>query len=116
MRLRRTTSASDDNWINYYNNLTIPPGRSDGAAIVRRYKQKFYQKFVDSSFEVQTLGESAQAASRSSQASSSSSKRDKSYTSRTTTFCVRLSFRSRSRTSGLQASGAAHRPPGILRR
>lgn len=64
--------ASDDRWINYYNNLTIPPGRSDGAAIVRRYKQKFYQKFVDPSFEVQTLAESAQSASRSSQASSSS--------------------------------------------
>lgn len=65
--------ASDDRWINYYNNLTIPPGRSDGAAIVRRYKQKFYKKFVDSSFEVETLGESAQSTSRSSQASSSSS-------------------------------------------
>lgn len=53
---------SDPAWKYYFNNLTIPPGRSDEASIIRRYKQKYYKQHVDPSFEVESL-KSAQSSS-----------------------------------------------------
>lgn len=51
-------------WLDYKNNLTIPPGRNE-ASVLDRYKQKFYKLHVDPDFEIQKPRSSATPASAS---------------------------------------------------
>eukprot|EP00897_Mesotaenium_endlicherianum_P004515 jgi/Mesen1/4091/ME000214S03271 len=51
--------TDDARWQAYKLNLTIPPDRGNEAAIIERYKQKYYKQNVDPSFDIGPLNNSA---------------------------------------------------------
>ncbi|GBG86871.1 hypothetical protein CBR_g42155, partial [Chara braunii] len=45
---------TDERWLTYRTNLTIPPGRNE-AAVIRRYKQKFFRQHIDPDYQIDPL-------------------------------------------------------------
>ncbi|XP_057821040.1 uncharacterized protein LOC131033768 isoform X2 [Cryptomeria japonica] len=59
---------SDSRWADYWSNILMPPHMASRPDVIKHYKQKFYQRYIDSELEVEPLSStsSAQTSTRSS--------------------------------------------------
>lgn len=57
--------GADEQWKDYFANITIPPDRDEGS-VIRRYKQKYYKRHIDPDFELDAPQPSVPPPSRSS--------------------------------------------------
>ncbi|KAG1368053.1 transmembrane protein 33 [Cocos nucifera] len=66
---------SDPRWAEYWSNILIPPHMASRSDVVDRFKRKFYQRFIDPNFVVESMpstSASSQSARPSVRSSSSS--------------------------------------------
>ncbi|XP_010262257.1 PREDICTED: uncharacterized protein LOC104600817 isoform X2 [Nelumbo nucifera] len=65
---------NDPRWADYWSNILIPPQMAARSDVVDHFKRKFYQRYIDPDFVVETISStnSSQSARSSAQSSASS--------------------------------------------
>ena len=101
---------SDARWREYWNNLTIPPERMSDPAVIRRYRQKYYTRYIDSTFVVDPLP----ATSTSSSTAASTDSRSNPSSTSTTSAAPRSTSVPQPRPQPRASNRSAPGPPGNL--
>ncbi|XP_039126296.1 transmembrane protein 33 homolog [Dioscorea cayenensis subsp. rotundata] len=63
----------DPRWAEYWSNVLIPPNLASRPDVIDHYKRKFYQRFIDPDFVVETMSSSSSSQSGRASGGSSSS-------------------------------------------
>ncbi|KAH9330440.1 hypothetical protein KI387_002548, partial [Taxus chinensis] len=52
---------NDPRWADYWSNILIPPHMASRPDVIKHYKQKFYQRYIDPELEVEPISSSVSA-------------------------------------------------------